>query len=148
MGRPRKKEAPPAPPQSVVPEVVRNARAYKRQRVNSRQLPTFQEAMLLLHAPEVLRTYWEGILEAMRRGDKWAYEQAAEIHTYIKSKGINLSLTQQMMNNHVAAGETAPVIGYDALVRQIAEARAQRAIPAPAEVIDIEPVAAPVNVEA
>lgn len=133
----RKKSDQEALNTSVVPEYIQAAPLLNRRKITKRKLPSFTEAMLLLHAPEALRLYWEAIFNGLKKGDKTALEAAGEIFNYTRGKGINLNLTQQMMANNVAAGEQAPVMGYDALVRNIAEARAGHTLPAPATVIEI-----------
>jgi hypothetical protein len=141
VARPRKLKVVEAKP-AVVPECVRESRVYQRRKVTKRKLPSFTEAMMLLHAPEALRLYWEALLNGLKAGDKTALETAGEIFNYVRGKGMTFNLTQQMLAQQQAAGETAPVVGFDAFVRQLAEARADRALPAPAEVIDAEPVEA------
>lgn len=136
---PRKpKSKPPETPASAVPESVKQSRVYQRRKVTKRKLPSFTEAMMLLHAPEALRLYWEALLEGLKRGDKYALEAAGEIFNYVRGKGINLNLTQQMMAQNVAAGEQSPVVGFDAFARRLAEARAGHALPPPAEVLQLE----------
>lgn len=125
--------------QGSVPDHIQQSRTYQKKAVTKRKLPSFTEAMLLIHAPELLRKYFEALLCGLKDGDKTALEQVGEIFNFVKGKGINVNLTQQMMAQGVAAGEQAPVMGYDALVRQLAESRAGHALPAPIEVLDIRP---------
>jgi hypothetical protein len=130
------------PPQltSAVPEYVQQSRLLQRRKITKRKLPTFAEAMLLLHAPEALRLYWEAMLEGLKARDKGALEAAGEIFNYVRGKGINLTVTQQLLNQNAVAGPNAPIIGADAFIRQLAEARGERALPPPtAPIVDIRP---------
>lgn len=141
----RRKNKPPAEPaKSPVPEYVQQSRVYQRKKVTKRKLPSFEEAMFLIHVPEMSRLYFEAVFEGLKARDKTALEHAGEMLSYVQRKGININVAQQMMAQNVAAGEQAPVMGYDALVRSIAEARA---LPAPAEVIDVRPADMPVAVD-
>ena len=130
---------PVVPAPSAVPEYVQQSRLLQRRKITKRKLPTFAEAMLLLHAPEALRLYWEAMLEGLKARDKSALEAAGEIFNYVRGKGINLTVTQQLLNQNAVAGTSGPVIGTDAFLRQLAEARAGHALPAPAEIVDIRP---------
>ena len=123
---------------SAVPDYVQQSRVYQRRRVTKRKLPSFTEAMLLLHAPETLRLFWKAINEGLAKRDKVALEMTGEMFSYVRGKGINLNLTQQMLQQNHAAGPESPVIGTDAFLRQLAEARAGRALPPPPEVIDVD----------
>ena len=108
----------------------------QRRKITKRQLPTFTEQMMLLHAPEAQRLFWKGLIEGLSRGDTKTMEMMADIFKLIQ-RGGGISITQQILNNQTAAGETAPVVGFDAFVRQLTEARTGHALPAP-EVIDVE----------
>lgn len=134
------KKKPPAPPESAVPDYLKQTRLYQKRKVTKRKLPSFTEAMLLLHAPEALRLYWEALLEGLKARDKNALEAAGEIFAYVKGKGMSINVTQAMMQQNAVAGETSPVVGYDAFIRQLKEARAERALPEPAPAIDVHPV--------
>ena len=134
----KRKSNPPGPVQSAVPEYVQQSRLLQRRKVTKRKLPTFAEAMLLLHAPEALRLYWEAMLEGLKARDKSALEAAGEIFNYVRGKGINLTVTQQLLNQNAVAGPNAPNIGTDAFLRRLAETRAGHALPSP-DVIDVEP---------
>lgn len=123
----------------VIPEYVRESRLYQRRKVAKRKLPSFEEAMFLLHVPEMARLYFRAIYEGLKERDRVALEHAGEMLQYVQRKGFNINVAQQMLANNVAAGENSPVTGFDALVRQLAEARAGHALPAPAEVLDIRP---------
>ena len=132
--------SPPAPEKpSLVPDYVKQSRVFQRKKVTKRKLPSFTEAMLLLHAPEALRLYWEAILEGLKARDKHALDAAGEIFNYVKGKGMTLNVTQQMLQQNTAAGLESPVVGFDAFVRQLADSRAQKALPAPT-VIDQAPI--------
>ena len=130
---------PVVPAPSAVPEYVQQSRLLQRRKVTKRKLPTFAEAMLLLHAPEALRLYWEAMLEGLKARDKSALEAAGEIFNYVRGKGINLTVTQQLLNQNAVAGPNAPIIGADAFIRQLAEARGGHALPAPTQVVDVIP---------
>lgn len=133
----RRKKVEPKP--NAVPDYVQQSPLLQRRKITKRKLPSFTEAMLLLHAPEALRLYWEAILEGLKARDKTALDAAGEIFNYVRGKGINLSVSQQILQQNVAAGEQSPVMGYDALIRQIQEARSGRPIPPPQEAIDVFP---------
>ena len=135
----KRKPNPVAPAPSAVPEYVQQSRLLQRRKITKRKLPTFAEAMLLLHAPEALRLYWEAMLEGLKARDKGALEAAGEIFNYVRGKGINLTVTQQLLNQNAVAGPNSPVVGFDAFARQLAEARAGHALPAPSDVIDVTP---------
>lgn len=132
---PRKKKSAAPAPGSVVPEYVQQNKLLQKRNVTKRTLPTFTEAMLLLHAPELLRKYFEALLAGLNSGDKAALEQVGEIFNFVRGKGINVNLTQQMLNQTAAASPESPVIGYDAFTRRLAEQRA--ALPAPTNVITV-----------
>jgi hypothetical protein len=134
----KRKLNPPGPVSSAVPEYVQQSRLLQRRKVTKRKLPTFAEAMLLLHAPEALRLYWEAMLEGLKARDKGALEAAGEIFNYVRGKGINLTVTQQLLNQNAVAGPNSPVVGFDAFARQLAEARAGHALPSP-DVVDVLP---------
>jgi hypothetical protein len=104
--------------------------------------------MLLVHTPALLQEYFAALLGGLKAGDKVALEQVGEIFNYVKGRGISLSMNQQILQANAAAGEQAPVIGYDTLVRQIAESRAGRALPAPSTAVDIRPADTTVTVTA
>jgi hypothetical protein len=136
----KRKPNPIDPPPSAVPEYVQQSRLLQRRKITKRKLPTFAEAMLLLHAPEALRLYWEAMLEGLKARDKGALEAAGEIFNYVRGKGINLTVTQQLLNQNAVAGPNAPIIGADAFIRQLAEARGGHALPPPADpIVDIRP---------
>lgn len=144
MGKPRKSSPPATPPVSAVPDYIKESRVYQRRKVTKRKLPSFEEAMLLLHIPEMSRLYLEAVCEGLKERDKTALEHAGEMLNYVQRKGININVAQQMMQQNAVAGATAPVVGYDAFVRQLAEARAGHALPPPAEdVITVHPVDTP-----
>lgn len=144
MPKPAKngKTKPQPAPASAVPEYVQSSRLMQRRKVTKRQLPSYTEAMLLLHAPEALRLWWEAVLEGLQRRDKHAMEMAGEVFNYIRGKGVSLNVTQQLFQQNAVAGPDAPVIGCDAFIRQLAEARAGHALPAP-EVVDVPAETAP-----
>jgi hypothetical protein len=133
-----KRKAKPIEPKSAVPEYVQESAVFQRRKVTKRKLPSFTEAMLLLHAPEALRLYWAALLEGLKARDKNALDAAGEIFNYVRGKGINLSVTQQLLQQNVAAGEQSPVIGFDAFARQLAEARAGRSLPPPPDSVVVE----------
>jgi hypothetical protein len=83
------------------------------------------------------RSYFHAILEGLKAGDKVALEHAGEMLQYVQRKGININVAQQMLQQNQAAGESAPVMGFDALARRIAEEKAGHALPPPAEVLTI-----------
>ena len=128
----------PEPPPSAVPGYVQQSRLLQRRKITKRKLPTFAEAMLLLHAPEALRLYWEAMLEGLKARDKGALEAAGEIFNYVRGKGINLTVTQQLLQQNSGAVLNGSVIGTDAFLRQLAETRAGHTLPSP-DVIDVEP---------
>ena len=130
-----KSKSPPTPA-GAVPEYVQAARLMQRRKVTKRQLPNFTEAMMLLHAPEAQRLAWKALLEGAAAGDKDFVRMALEIFEILKAKGGGISVTQQILQQNAIAGADAPVIGCDAFIRQLAEARAGRALPAP-EVVDV-----------
>jgi hypothetical protein len=136
------KSVKPATPESAVPDYIQQAPLLSRRKITKRKLPTFTEAMLLLHAPEAIRLYWEALLIGLKERDKSALEAVGEIFNYVKGRGGPLvSVTQQMLQQNTVAGPDSPVIGFDAFARQLAEARAGHALPPPEDdVIDIQPV--------
>jgi hypothetical protein len=96
--------------------------------------------MLLIHMPELQRRFYEALLSRLAAGDKDAIRVTGEMMKVIERGGI--SITNQMLNQNVAAGETAPVKGFDTLVRELAEKRGgTQALPSPAsdQVITIRP---------
>ena len=140
MAARRKAAAPAAPPVSAVPEYIQQARVYQRKKITKRKLPSFEEAMFLLHVPELAREYFGAILEGLKVRDKTALEHAGEMLNYVQRKGFNINVSQQLLQQNQVAGEQSPVMGFDALARQLAEARAGHALPAPPPAIDIHPV--------
>ena len=132
---------------SAVPEYVQQAPLLKRRKVTKRKLPSYTEAMMLLHVPEVLRLFWKATLEGLARGDRDIVKMVAEGIGYVKGGGMTLN--QQILQNNVVAGAESPVIGFDALARQLAEARSGHLIVSPeVQVIDSAPVQADTAVEA
>jgi hypothetical protein len=131
----RKNKTPPSA--NVVPEYIQNSNLLNKRKITKRKLPSYTEAMLLLHTPEVLRLYFEATLEGLKAGDKDVIKMVGEMYDYVK-RGGGITLNQQILNNNVAAGETAPVVGFDAFARRLAEARAGHALPAAAEMTTIE----------
>ena len=137
MASKRKAKATEEEPASVVPEYIQHSRLLQRRRVTKRKLPSYTEAMLLLHTPEVLRLFWEATIDGLKNRDKDIVKMVGEAVDYVKKGGI--TITQQVLNNNVAAGIEAPVKGFDAFARELAEARAGHALPPPAEIIDVHP---------
>lgn len=128
---------------SVVPESVQKSRVYQRQKVTKRTLPSFNEAMMLIHAPEVFRQFWQATLASLRAGDKDIIKMVAEGIGYIKGGGGGgFTLNQNILNQNAVAGVQSPVMGYDAFARQLAETRAGHAIAMP-QVVDAIPVDTP-----
>ena len=141
---PQRKKPAAAPALSAVPEYVQQSRVYQRKKVTKRKLPSFEEAMLLLHIPELSRKYLKAVLEGLELRDKTALEHAGEMLNYVQRKGFNINIAQQMLQQNQAAGEAAPVMGFDAFARQLAESREGHALPPPPAdlTIDVEPAAA------
>ncbi len=133
----RRTKKAPAPVPSAVPDYVQLSSVYQRKKVTKRKLPSFVEAMMLLHAPEVQRLFWKALMNGLTTGDKDFVRMAGEIFDVIK-RGPGISVTQQIMQQNVAASVDSPVIGFDALTRQLAEARSGHALSAP--VIDVQKV--------
>lgn len=127
---------------SPVPEYIQQSKVYTKRKITKRKLPSFTEAMLLLHTPELLRQYFEALLAGAKRRDKTSLDHIGEMFSFIRGKGISINLTQAMMQNNVAAGDTAPVQGFDAFVRALKEKRAAAQLEAAPEgqVIDAHPV--------
>jgi hypothetical protein len=122
------KKVPTAP---VVPDYVRDSRVYQKRTVTKRKLPSFQEAMYLLHVPEMAREYFAAVLAGLKAGDKTALEHAGEMLTYVQRRGFNINIAQQMLQQNAVAGADSPVIGCDAFLRRLADERAGHALPAP-----------------
>jgi hypothetical protein len=125
----------------VVPAYVQASKLLQRHKVTKRTLPSYTEAMMMLHAPESLRLFWKALMEGMDSGDEKFVRLCAEVFDLVK-KGGGITITQQLLQQNVAAGELAPVQGYDSLVRKLAEVRAEaaaeKALPSPS-VIEIRP---------
>jgi hypothetical protein len=141
MPRKSAKKKPPSAT-SVIPEYVQQSRVYQRKKVTKRKLPSFEEAMFLIHVPEMARLYFKAIYEGLQERDKVALEHAGEMLQYVQRKGFSINVAQQMLAQNVAAGETSPVVGFDAFARQLAEARAGHALPPPPEVLELAPAEA------
>lgn len=130
-------------PESAVPSYIQEAPIMRRRKITKRRLPSYAEAMMLLHAPEALRLFWKSLLEGESAGDKDSVRMVGEIFEYLK-RGGGISIVQQMLQQNAVAGATSPVIGFDAFARSLAEARAGHALPPPAEdVITVHPVESP-----
>jgi hypothetical protein len=134
MASKRKAKATEEEPASVVPEYIQHSRLLQRRRVTKQKLMDYTEAMKLLHTPEVLRLFWEAVINGLNNGDKDIVKMVGEVFDYVKKGGINI--TQQMLNNNMPAAIEPRVKGYDAYVRELAEARAGHALPPPEEIID------------
>jgi hypothetical protein len=93
--------------------------------------------MMLLHAPEAQRLFWQALLGGMQAGDKDFVRMGGEIFGLVQKAG-GITVTQQLLQQNVVAGAQSPVMGYDAFVRSLAEARAGHTLPPPSEVIDVE----------
>lgn len=123
-----------------VPDYIQAAPIMQRRKLTKRRLPSFTEAMTLLHMPELQRKFWKALFEMLDAGDKEGLRSAGEIIGLLEKRG-GINVTQQMMAQNVAAGPTSPVMGFDAFARQLAEARAGHALPPPADdVVDVHPV--------
>ena len=122
----------------ALPDYITGSRVLQRRKVTKRQLPTFTEQMMLLHAPEAQRLFWQALLKGLERGDKDCMRMMGEIAELLK-RGGGITVTQQILNQNAAAGETAPVVGFDAFARQLAEARAGHLLPSPRDVVDLAP---------
>jgi hypothetical protein len=137
--RQKPKVKPSAVPDSPVPEYIQKSGLYQLNKVTKRKLPSFEEAMLLLHIPEMARAYLKAVLGGLAVREKTALDHAGRILNYVQDKGFNISVTQQMLQQNTVAGVESPVIGFDAFARRLAEQRAGHALPSP-EVIDSVPV--------
>lgn len=122
---------------SAVPAYIKESRVYMRKTVTKRKLPSFEEAMLLLHIPELAREYFSAILGGLKVRDKTALHHAGKMLSYVEDKGFNITIAQQMLTQNAVAGADSPVMGFDAFIRHQAELRAGHALPA----IDIQPAA-------
>ena len=139
---PRKKTKATETQPSVVPEYIQQSRLLQRRKLNKRKLPSYTEAMMLLHAPEAQRLFWKALLEGLTNGDKEAVRMTGEVFDLLK-RGGGFTITQQLFQQNAVAGPTSPVLGFDALVRRIAEAKAGHALPMPTEdaaIVDVHPV--------
>ena len=126
MGRAKKK---PVSATSPVPEYIQQAPLLNKRKITKRKLPSYAEAMLLLHAPEMLRLFFEASFAAIKAGDKDIIKMTAEMFDYIKKNG--LTINQNILQNNAAAGPESPVKGFDAFARELAEARAGHVLPPP-----------------
>lgn len=124
----------------TVPEYVQKSAVMRRTKVTKRQLPSFTEAMLLIHTPELQRLYFASLLKSLTKGDRHAQRLVAEMFELVKGGG-GITLVNAMLQQNVAAGEAAPVKGFDAFVRQLKESREGRSLmPAPDPgVIEVRP---------
>jgi hypothetical protein len=109
--------------QSAVPEYIQQAKVYKRRKLSKRKVGSFEEAMLLLHLPELARGYFSSLLEGLKARDKSALDHTGQILNYVQQRGLNISVTQQLLQQNTVAGPDSPVVGYDAFVRRLGEAR-------------------------
>jgi hypothetical protein len=138
--KPKRSRRAKVEPESVIPEYVQQARIMQKRRVTKRRLPSYTEAMMLLHAPEAQRLFWKALLEGLNSGDREAMRMTGEIFDLVK-KGGGISITQNLLQQNAVAGATSPVVGFDAFARQLAEKRAGHALPAPQDdIIDVHPV--------
>jgi hypothetical protein len=132
---PRKKKPDESP--SPVPEYIRKSPLIGRRRIGKEGLSDYAEAMKMLHAPEALRVFWEATLTQMHQGNTAAIKLVAQMFEYAKmSTGISINqhILQQNANAMAAASiESGEAIGFDQIVRDIAERRAGHALPPPPE---------------
>ena len=145
--KPKHKVAKGAAAPDVIPEHVLQSRLMRRKKVTKRQLPIFTEAMLLLYTPSLLRHYFTSLAKGAHRGDKDSMDKIAKMYNFIPGgNGVQVNISQQMVQQNAVAGPTAPVQGFDAFARSLAEARASNILQAEAEVMELRP-AEPVSVE-
>lgn len=135
---PRKPKKDPAAPASVIPDYIENSPLLRKTKVTKRKLPSYTEAMLLLHMPEMQRKFFKALLTGLDACDKDFVRMAGEICEHLK-RGGGISVTQQVLNQTAMAGTQDAVYGYDALVRRLAEARSGQPLPSPG-VVDAEAV--------
>jgi hypothetical protein len=121
-------------PSSAVPAYVQDSKILQKRKVTKRTLPSFTEAMMLLHAPEAQRLAWAALLNGADAGNKEAVRTILEIFGLVQKSG-GFTLNQQILQQNAAAGVESPVKGFDAFTRELAEARAGHALPPPSEVI-------------
>ena len=143
MPRKPKSERPVKP--GELPHYVTDSKLLQRQKVTKRTLPGFSEAMMLVHTPALLREWFAALYRKVQDGDIKALQIVGEMYTYTKAKGINISVTQGMLQQNVAAGEQSPVIGFDAFARRLAEQRAGHALPPADDVVELRPAESPSN---
>lgn len=134
MAKRKPKEKPPAAT-SVIPDYIENAPLVRKHKVTKRKLPSYTEAMMLLHAPEVQRLFWRAMIEGLTNGDKDFVRMAGEVFELVK-RGGGISVTQQVLNQTAMAGTQDAVSGYDSFVRQLSAARGGQTLPPPGQIID------------
>jgi hypothetical protein len=133
MPKPRSREG----PVNVIPDYIAQSKLLRRNKVTKKSLPSYTEAMMLLHAPEAQRLFWKALLEGLDSRDKEFVRMAGEIFELLK-KGPGISITQQILQQNLS-GNNGTAMGFDAFVRQLAEARSGHPLPPPAGAIDVRP---------
>jgi len=103
-----------------LPEYLRSSRVLKRRRISKKDLPNFKEQMLLLHAPEALRSAFQSLCIMAQKEDLGAIRLLFEIFGYIEKKS-GITVTQQILNAQMASSD--PGAGFDQFVRSVHEAR-------------------------
>jgi hypothetical protein len=132
----RSKAKPPAPA-NAIPDYIVNAPLVRKKKIAKKQLPSYTEAMMLLHAPELQRLFWQAMIKGVTEGDKEFVRMTGEIFELLK-KGGGVSVVQQTFNQTAMSGTQDAISGYDTFVRQLAIARSTPALPEP-QIIDVRP---------
>jgi len=114
---------PTAVPGDLIPDYIRHSRLLQKKKITKRTLATFTEQMLLLFTPEEHRLFHEAIVYGLANKDINTMILHAKMHGLVPG-GNGVTITNQMIAANAVAGAGSPVVGYDALIRQLGEARA------------------------
>lgn len=134
----KKSAKPKAENPPVLPEYILNAPVMKKTHVSRKSLPRFQEQMHLVHAPMMLRTYYEALTGLAVAKDMAALRLIGEMFGLVKERG-GVSVNTQILQANLTSGQATD---FDSLIRQISDSRAH-AVP-----LIQPPPAMPIEVEA
>jgi hypothetical protein len=122
----------PTPPYAL-PEYLTNSKLLKKRRVKKHQLPSYTEAMALLHAPTAQAVAWKTLIEKAEAGNLDAVKVILDIFKLIP-KGGGMTIVQQTYASTGAVSvEGRQIKNADAFIRSIHEQRASALLSAPAE---------------